>query len=80
MQNTARRKLRCVYQSQRDIVMQKQVESVKLTSQVKASIKPVYSNIFMRGNLKKGEKVLIHGGTSGIGTTAIQVTILPKTS
>jgi NADPH:quinone reductase-like Zn-dependent oxidoreductase len=27
----------------------------------------------MRGGLKAGERVLIHGGTSGIGTTAIQI-------
>jgi NADPH2:quinone reductase len=33
----------------------------------------VWSNLFMRGNLSKNEKVLIHGGTSGIGTTAIQL-------
>lgn len=33
----------------------------------------VYSNIFDRGKLKKNETLLIHGGTSGIGTTAIQM-------
>lgn len=33
----------------------------------------VWSNLFMRGGLKAGEKVLIHGGSSGIGTTAIQL-------
>ena len=33
----------------------------------------VWSNLFMRGKLQKNEKVLIHGGTSGIGTTAIQL-------
>ena len=33
----------------------------------------VWSNLFMRGKLKKNEKVLIHGGASGIGTTAIQL-------
>lgn len=33
----------------------------------------VYSNLFMRGMLKAGEIVLIHGGSSGIGTTAIQL-------
>ena len=33
----------------------------------------VWSNLVMRGGLKAGEKVLIHGGTSGIGTTAIQI-------
>jgi putative PIG3 family NAD(P)H quinone oxidoreductase len=33
----------------------------------------VWTNLFDRGQLKKGERVLIHGGASGIGTTAIQV-------
>lgn len=33
----------------------------------------VYANIFMRSAFKKGETVLIHGGTSGIGSMAIQM-------
>ncbi len=33
----------------------------------------VWNNIFKRGQLKKGETILIHGGASGIGTTAIQM-------
>lgn len=33
----------------------------------------VWTNLFDRGQLKKGESVLVHGGASGIGTTAIQV-------
>lgn len=33
----------------------------------------VYSNVFMRAGLRPGEKFLVHGGTSGIGTTAIQL-------
>jgi putative PIG3 family NAD(P)H quinone oxidoreductase len=33
----------------------------------------VWSNVFMRGRLQAGETILIHGGTSGIGTTAIQL-------
>ncbi len=33
----------------------------------------VWTNLFERGGLKPGESVLIHGGTSGIGTTAIQL-------
>lgn len=33
----------------------------------------VWSNLVMVGELAAGETVLIHGGTSGIGTTAIQV-------
>ncbi len=33
----------------------------------------VWSNVFMRGGLKAGESFLVHGGSSGIGTTAIQL-------
>ena len=33
----------------------------------------VWTNLYDRGQLKKGETVLIHGGSSGIGTTAIQM-------
>lgn len=33
----------------------------------------VYDNVFTRGQLKKGETILIHGGSSGIGSTAIQL-------
>ena len=33
----------------------------------------VWSNIVMRGGLKAGERFLVHGGSSGIGTTAIQI-------
>ena len=33
----------------------------------------VYSNVFQRGALQAGEKFLVHGGSSGIGTTAIQL-------
>lgn len=33
----------------------------------------VWSNVFDRGQLKSGETFLVHGGTSGIGTTAIQL-------
>ncbi len=33
----------------------------------------VWSNVFQRGGLQGGERILIHGGSSGIGTTAIQL-------
>ena len=33
----------------------------------------VWHNVFERGALKSGETLLLHGGTSGIGTTAIQL-------
>ncbi|MDU0340841.1 NAD(P)H-quinone oxidoreductase [Bosea rubneri] len=33
----------------------------------------VWTNVFQRGGLKSGESFMVHGGTSGIGTTAIQL-------
>lgn len=33
----------------------------------------VWTNLFQRGRLQRGESVLVHGGTSGIGSTAIQL-------
>ncbi len=35
----------------------------------------VWTNVFDRGRLQRGEWLLVHGGTSGIGTTAIQLAI-----
>jgi NADPH2:quinone reductase len=33
----------------------------------------VWTNVFERGRLRAGERFLVHGGSSGIGTTAIQL-------
>ena len=33
----------------------------------------VWTNVFQQGGLSEGESILIHGGSSGIGTTAIQL-------
>ena len=33
----------------------------------------VWSNVVTRGGLRAGERLLVHGGSSGIGTTAIQI-------
>jgi putative PIG3 family NAD(P)H quinone oxidoreductase len=33
----------------------------------------VWTNVFERGGLRRGETFLVHGGSSGIGTTAIQL-------
>jgi NADPH2:quinone reductase len=33
----------------------------------------VWHNVFERGGLKEGQTLLVHGGSSGIGTTAIQL-------
>lgn len=35
----------------------------------------VYSNVWMRGQFAVGESLLVHGGASGIGTTAIQIAV-----
>lgn len=35
----------------------------------------VWTNVFDRGRLRAGESALFHGGTSGIGTTAIQMAV-----
>jgi NADPH2:quinone reductase len=40
---------------------------------VPETIFTVWNNVFERGGLKAGEWFLVHGGTSGIGTTAIQL-------
>src|ERR1700730_9351588 len=33
----------------------------------------VWTNVFERGHLREGEAFLVHGGSGGIGTTAIQM-------
>ena len=35
----------------------------------------VWTNVFQRGRLQRGERLLVHGGSSGIGTTAIQLAV-----
>src|SRR5687767_7845478 len=35
----------------------------------------VWTNVFDRGRLRAGESALFHGGSSGIGTTAIQLAV-----
>jgi putative PIG3 family NAD(P)H quinone oxidoreductase len=35
----------------------------------------VWTNVFERGRLAQGETLLVHGGSSGIGTTAIQLAV-----
>jgi putative PIG3 family NAD(P)H quinone oxidoreductase len=37
------------------------------------TVMTVWTNVFERGRLAKGETFLVHGGASGIGTTAIQM-------
>lgn len=47
--------------------------SMKMAACLPETCFTVWSNIVMRGGLQAGEKFLVHGGTSGIGTTAIQI-------
>jgi NADPH:quinone reductase len=35
----------------------------------------VWTNVFERGRLQRGDTMLVHGGSSGIGTTAIQLAV-----
>lgn len=37
------------------------------------TIYTIWSNVFQRASLKPGERLLVHGGSSGIGITAIQL-------
>ena len=47
--------------------------SVEHAAAIPETFFTVWTNLFDRGRLRHGETVLIHGGTSGIGTTAIQL-------
>ncbi len=47
--------------------------SVKEGGAIPETFFTVWHNVFQRGGLKRGESFLVHGGTSGIGTTAIQL-------
>ncbi|MCF8476937.1 MAG: NAD(P)H-quinone oxidoreductase [Pseudolabrys sp.] len=46
---------------------------MELAAAVPETFFTVWHNVFERGALKSGETLLLHGGTSGIGTTAIQL-------
>ena len=43
------------------------------TAAIPETFLTVWTNVFERGRLQAGESILIHGGSSGIGTTAIQL-------
>jgi NADPH2:quinone reductase len=47
--------------------------SMEEAAAVPETFMTVWHNVFERGGLKSGETFLVHGGTSGIGTTAIQL-------
>ena len=47
--------------------------SVEEAAALPETLFTVWSNVFDRAGLKAGETILVHGGSSGIGTTAIQL-------
>ncbi len=47
--------------------------SVRDAAGLPETVFTVWTNVFERGALKPGETLLVHGGASGIGTTAIQI-------
>jgi NADPH2:quinone reductase len=47
--------------------------SMKEAAAIPETFFTVWHNLFERGKLKRGETVLIHGGSSGIGTAAVQL-------
>src|ERR1700742_4794482 len=47
--------------------------SIKEAGATPETLMTVWHNVFERGGLKSGETLLIHGGSSGIGTMAIQL-------
>ena len=47
--------------------------SLKQAAALPETVFTVWHNVFQRGQLKSGEKLLVHGGTSGIGVMAIQM-------
>ena len=47
--------------------------SLKQAAALPETFFTVWNNVFQRGELKPNERFLVHGGSSGIGTTAIQL-------
>ncbi|NWG23324.1 MAG: NAD(P)H-quinone oxidoreductase [Pseudorhodoplanes sp.] len=47
--------------------------SMQESAAIPETLLTVWHNVFERGGLKGGETLLVHGGSSGIGTTAIQL-------
>jgi putative PIG3 family NAD(P)H quinone oxidoreductase len=47
--------------------------SIQEAAAIPETLMTVWHNVFERGGLKPGETLLIHGGSSGIGTMAIQL-------
>lgn len=49
------------------------VDEIVAAAAIPETFFTVWTNVFERGRLAAGETLLVHGGTSGIGTTAIQL-------
>ncbi len=47
--------------------------SLRMAAALPETAFTVWSNVVMRGGLQSGERFLVHGGSSGIGTMAIQI-------
>src|ERR1700710_1409198 len=47
--------------------------SMQQAGAIPETLMTVWHNVFERGGLKRGETLLVHGGSSGIGTMAIQL-------
>ncbi|GGH19610.1 NAD(P)H quinone oxidoreductase [Sphingobacterium alkalisoli] len=54
------------------ILMPKNLNFIEAAS-LPETLFTVWHNVFQRGKLKNGDRLLVHGGSGGIGTTAIQL-------
>jgi NADPH:quinone reductase len=62
----------CVAPAAQCLVIPKGLSDIEAAA-VPETFFTVWDNVFTRGQLKAGETLLVHGGSSGIGTTAIQL-------
>ena len=62
----------CVAPAPQTLVIPKGLSMVEAAA-VPETFFTVWTNVFDRGRLRAGESFLVHGGSSGIGTTAIQL-------
>jgi NADPH:quinone reductase len=62
----------CVVPAEQALPLPKGLSMVQAAA-LPETVFTVWTNVVERGRLKQGERFLVHGGTSGIGTTAIQL-------
>lgn len=65
---------RCVAPSAQCLPIPEPLDAVEASALPEACF-TIWSNVFDRGGLRAGEIALFHGGSSGIGTTAIQLAV-----